>query len=491
MNKLFILSLLLTAFLHGHAQYYTPTSPVKITKGNFNKQAIKNSIINAGGGAGFSSKEIEGIEFQVKLTEKKVQNATDEKLNRITELYQLKSDLKAKAGIAEMKKQLEEKKKARGEIKKELKKSLGRVTYYGYYAMAVPISDDQIFSITNDKLKDIGRPILAAKAIEKLNGTFISSLTSVENAVALSDYIRAEVSGSMSIVSDDYSKRFKDKKNENYLLWVGKVAVSPLQSEDGLQNVGYGRSKVEIIDLISDYAYNSKLKSIGVDQSIISQIESLRNLEKNSVEKKNTENADNQASIMRNYKNRLQKIDNEIRELQNTITNHSSVLRNYIENNTNLSFNSSDIKGSVSKALHYFDNEIDRLVKERFAIKAKELKLYKGSVDIVNDPAGEIAGKVEGMYKLMMGSYSKDDNFKSVTEVQNGVTTGFAQQKSVVLTREIESLWVYPVNKGNRADILVVAKFTNLNVSGNGSSSYTGGYSTPHHLLLYRNHREP
>jgi len=168
---------------------------------------VKQAIISAGGGAQFVADDVSNVEFQVKLTEKTVQQETDKKLNQITELYRLKSDLQAKAGV------------------EELKKSLGRISYQGYYAVVVPIPADKIWSITNDGLKTAGRPQLASQAISSLNGTFISSLTSVANAVLLTDYIKAVNSGSMAIAGDDIQERITSTTGSNFL-WVVKKCTN-------------------------------------------------------------------------------------------------------------------------------------------------------------------------------------------------------------------------------------------------------------------------
>jgi len=448
--------------------YYTPASPVVVQQGSFSKEAIKNKILNTSTPS-YTQADINALVEQVKLTEKTVNYEVDKKLKEINDLVILKSELRAKAGVEEMKQQLEEKKKAKEKIKTELQEALKNIDFSGYYAMIVPIPTEMRFSATNSDLKTAGRTALAAQAIETLRGTFISSLTTVKDAVLLSDYIKAVVSGSMSMISDDIQERFT-YTNQQYFLWVGKVSVIPLQKDINTTTTGIPSQGSKVVNLL-DENYTQSLTQKGVTQSIIDRITNYRNIEKSTVGDRNSASTDKETQILSDYNKRFFKLDAEIKELENTLANFSSVLKQYVENNTDLKFNESDIKGTVNKALAYFDNKIAKINKERLAIKGKELKSQSiNNLPLTDDPAGEIADRALGLYNLIVSSYSKDDNFKSITEVNDGVTTSYTEQKSITLTREVESLWIYPIIQDNSMHVTVVAKFK---ITGEQQSSTT------------------
>ena len=84
--------------------YYTPTSPVVVQKGSYTKEAIKNKILNTSTPS-YTQADISSLIEQVKLTEKTVNYEVDKKLKEINDLVILKSELRAKAGVEEMKPQ--------------------------------------------------------------------------------------------------------------------------------------------------------------------------------------------------------------------------------------------------------------------------------------------------------------------------------------------------------------------------------------------------
>jgi formylglycine-generating enzyme required for sulfatase activity/uncharacterized protein YcgL (UPF0745 family) len=437
--------------------YYTPESPLIIKKGNFTKGAIYNKIKNHQPPPIYAEMDLISVEQNVQLTEINVNEELEKKWKLITDLLSLKSELRAKAGVEEMRLQLVEKKQAKEKIKTDLEEALKNIDFQGFYAMIVPVPPDKIFSISNAELKQIGRSALAAQAIETYKGMFISSLTEVRNAVLLSDYIKAIVSGSMSIENDRIQEQFSHQGNQ-YFLWLGKVSVKPLQKEIAETTMGQ-RSNTVIIDVFhSNYA--EKLVNNGVNSALIERVKNLRDAEIEAIKRKNTSSTEQEKRILSEYENRFQKLDSEIIELENTIANFSRILKQFIETNTNVKFNSNDIKGSVELAMNEIDRNIMAMNNERMSIKEKELKSRTISgTQMINDPAEEIADRVMSVYNLMVTSYTTENNFKSVIEVENAVTKNYLEQRTVTLKREVETLWIYPRMVGSSIHVLVVAGF--------------------------------
>ncbi|MDD3875861.1 MAG: formylglycine-generating enzyme family protein, partial [Bacteroidales bacterium] len=280
----------------------------------------------------------------------------------------------------------------------------------------------------------------------------------------VTDYIKATVRGTMGIVQDHIQERFTYNNND-YFLWVGRLSVKPLQSEISTpseQSVLINSNSITVVNLCSEN-YAQQLLAKGVSENFMESIRNIREIEKPSTEVKNQASTAEQNRILVEYQTRFKELENEINELQNTINSYISFLRESIHTHTNIVFNESSLSQSIANALRFIDGKILALNNQRKNIKQNDLKTNsKSDIPLTDFPAVEIANNVIGMYDLLKTSFASEDNFKSITEVTDGAVSAFLEQKVVTLTREIDTLWIYPRIEGRNMFILVVAKFRNI-----------------------------
>jgi len=104
------------------------------------------------------------------------------------------------------------------------------------------------------------------------------------------------------------------------------------------------------------------------------------------------------------------------------------------------------------------------------------LKIYRASVNFSSNYIEDVAEKITEIYNIAV-SESKDNNFKTISEVQSDASSSFIAKKSVSLNRDIQTLWVYPVNKGNMIDLTIVFqyKISEQQDTSNGTSEIEEG----------------
>lgn len=456
MQRIAIILLIIIAHSGLWAQddgYYTPTSPIVLSKDEINEANIYAKIKE--NPRVYADADIESLNMQIKLTEKKVQGEADKYYDEISKLFKLKSSINEIKNVETLKKQISEKQKAIVEIKETLVKELEKISYHGYYAMIVPLPEDNPF-MPNDKLRDMGRGKLASKAVKDLNGIFISSLTTVKDQSMLSDLILAKVSGSMNMGGYDYEGQvYADGRD--YYVWLGAVEVLPLGSDPGKNSQGNGSSGIIAVDMLNDPSAKNILSSKGLPGDKLADIELLKAEEEKEIERKNEKSAKTEAEIISYHNEKITKLENEIKEHESKIKNQSALLKEYIEGNTDVEFDKSNIASCVSRAQEYLDRKIPEMIAERDAIIERELKLDNFEFDFKNDLMKESAANVMGIYNLM-----KDDkitDYKEVTEVEDGTVSNYDEQSSQKVTREIEKIWIYIRKKGNHVWLDVVAKY--------------------------------
>ncbi|MDD3875862.1 MAG: hypothetical protein PHT69_04535, partial [Bacteroidales bacterium] len=160
-------------------QYYTPTSPLIVTRDHVNIDYIRE-LLEQPNLPTYTQSDFDEVSNNVQLNDLRVDAELEKKWKEITDLLTIKSEINRRAGIEEMQQQLVEKKNAKEKIKTDLEEALKNIDFYGFYAMLVPVPAEERFRIRNSDIKTQGRPFLAAQSIEALNGLFISSLTVVE-----------------------------------------------------------------------------------------------------------------------------------------------------------------------------------------------------------------------------------------------------------------------------------------------------------------------
>ncbi|MFO7891847.1 MAG: hypothetical protein R6V04_16090 [bacterium] len=301
------------------AQYYIPKSPLQLPPGSLSEKAIADKIMNTR--KLYTSIEIDELRVQIKRSN----NAVDKRItvlkNEMTNLFMDKQELLKLKDIKKIKEHIKEKKQNREDIKKEIEQDLANISYKGLYAVVLQEVDP---FASKESLAEQAERLLAPRAIEDLNGMFISSLSIVKDFTLLKDHIQATISGEMDIVKQYISRTFD---NRSKFLCLVKVNVSPLKKPLKAEKPA-ADSEVNyvLVDLITTFDYQIPLQNQEVPASEISNIEFEVSSSSEVIVGENRTATRRQSEILKRGKANLQDVDDEITQLESSLTNRSQLL---------------------------------------------------------------------------------------------------------------------------------------------------------------------
>jgi len=376
--------------------------------------------------------------------------------NQMTGMFMDKQELLKLVDIKKMEEQITVKEKSRNDIQGQIQQDLANIVYYGLYG--VVLNDIDPFA-PKEQLLEQAEKLLAPIAIEDLNGVFVSSLTVVQDNKLLLDQIKATISGQMGIEKQYISRTIA---NRTKFLYLVKVNVAPLKKAIAA-TMPYTASATRHLTLnfLSDYDYQTRLRQEGIPDAEIKEIESEVSAAREVINSSNAMSTRRQQQIMGQGNANLNKVDEEIAELKNSLANRSRLLKQTIEGKTNVIYNAQDITGGINKALSYFDRKIKDLQDQMIAVKEKEL-IIKDMVNVTAEgkPEEDIAKTAVDVSGQIRQSYSKVEQFIHETEVVNYMLASDKTGSAKDIFREVEKIWLYPV-AGERDNFLlnVVARF--------------------------------
>lgn len=436
------------------SQYYEPQNPLAFDKTAIEKSAISRKI--AATRTLFTTIDIDELKIQIKKNNNAVDNQIALIKNQMTGMFMDKQELLKLVDIKKMEEQIALKEKSRNDIKGQIQQDLANIVYYGLYG--VVLNDIDPFA-SKEQLAEQAEKLLAPIAIEDLNGVFVSSLTVVQDNKLLLDQIKATISGQMGIEKQYLSRTIA---NRTKFLCLVKVNVAPLKKALAATTpYTISATRHLTLNFLSDYDYQTRLKQAGIPDAEIKEIESEVSAAREVINSSNAMSTRRQQQIMGQGNANLNKVDEEIAELKNSLANRSRLLKQTIEGKTNVIYNAQDITGCINKALSYFDRKIKELQDQMIAVKEKEL-IIKDMVNVTAEgkPEEDIAKTAVDVSGQIRQSYSKVEQFIHETEVANFMLTSDKTASAKDIFREVDKIWLYPV-AGERDNFLltVVARF--------------------------------
>jgi formylglycine-generating enzyme required for sulfatase activity len=466
MNKIiFVLISLLLIVTSLFSQNYQPHSPLVFEKNSIKKNTMSRKI--SAERKLFNPLDIDELKIQIKKNNNAIDNRISGLKNKMTNIFMDKQELLKLVDIKKMQEQITVKQKSRKDIKEQIQQDLRSIVYKGLYLVVLK-NIDPWFS--KEKLAQQAEKLLAPTAIEGLNGVFISSLTIVKDNSLLKDQIKANISGEMSVEKQYISKIIDNRSKFVYLI---KVNVAPLKkSLTPGKSATQKSSKNIVLNLLDDYGYEAKLQTAGIPSNEIKNIDFEAASSRDVISGSNNTSNRRQQQIIRMGNANLTRIDEDIKQLQRSLTNRSAYLQQTIEEKTNVSYNADRIKNSIDSALKYFDDRLDELKNKLIAAKEGELiSRYNVNVTVEGKPEQDIAQTGIAIYKQLKSSYSKVEQFIRESEVVNNMLVSDKTGSGQDIFREVEKIWLYPV-AGDMDNFLltVVAKFKITDIKHRGTA---------------------
>ncbi|NQT27681.1 hypothetical protein HQ585_20160 [candidate division KSB1 bacterium] len=449
---LIIISLLLIK--QAIAQYYTPQSLILIPKSGLDKSSIVQTLNSER--VLFTPVDIDELRLAIRKSNNSVENEISLIKSKMSNLFMDKQELLQLKDIKKINEVIAEKRRNKKEIESQVQSDLSSINYKGLF---IVVQKDIDPWASKQQLADVSEKALTPKAVEDLNGIFISSLTTIESSQLISDKIIATISGEMSVESQ-YISRTID--NRTKFLYLVKINVTPLKKTIKTSSAETAASETHLIlNAMTERNYESKLQGLGVSQDEIIKVSFEVQSSRESIRLANATAERRQADILRNGNANITKVDDEIKTLENSLINRSGTLKNIIEEKTNVVYDAGNPDKSIDKALSYLDSELDALKNQLIATKERELiPRYSVSVTTEGTPAEDIAKTAVDIAGQIEQSYSKIEQFMEETTIDNFMLTDYSRGQQKDVYRKLESVWLYPV-AGDRDNFLltVVVKF--------------------------------
>lgn len=420
------------------AQYHTPQSPIMIPKSNLDKSSLIE-ILNSTR-ALFTPIEIDELRLAIRKSNNAVDNEISLIKSHMSNRFMDKQELLQLKDIKQINEVIREKERNRKAIEEQIKNDLSNINFKGLFIVVLKEIDPWA---SKQQLADQAEITLAPRAIEDLNGVFVSSMTQVENSVLISDKIKSIISGEMSI-EKQYISRTID--NRTKFLYVVKVNVAPLKKAVKTETTSLGeKENVLILNAMTEEAA-SQLAAFGVSQDEVTKVNFEVESTRQSIDLANATASRREMDILRNGNTNIGKIDKEIETLKNSLTNRSGTLKRIIEEKTDVTFDPNRPDESINAALAFLDKELDNLKSQLISIKEKELiARYAVSVTAEGTPAEDIAKTAVNIAGQIEQSYSRIEQFMEETTSENFMLKDVQRGQQKDVYRKLDTVWLYPV----------------------------------------------
>ncbi|MBN1984448.1 MAG: fibrobacter succinogenes major paralogous domain-containing protein [Chitinivibrionales bacterium] len=452
--KQFVIIFSLFVTIQGIAQYYTPQSPILIPKSGLDKSSIVQTLNSER--VLFKPIDIDELRLAIRKSNNSVENEISLIKSKMSNLFMDKQELMQLKDIKKINEVIAEKKKNKNEIEEQVQTDLTSINYKGLFIVVQKKIDPWA---SKQQLADLSEKALTPKAVEDLNGVFVSSMTTIESSQLISDRIIATISGEMSVEKQFISRTID---NRTKFLYLVKVNVTPLKKTIKTSSAVTAASETHlIVNAMTEKEYETKLQSFGVSQDEISKVVFEVQSTQESIQLANATAGRRQADILKNGNANINKIDDEIKTLENSLTNRSGILKKIIEEKTNVVYDPGNSDKSIENALSFLDSELDALKNQLISTKERELILrYNVSVTAEGIPAEDVAKTAIDIAGQIEQSHSKIEQFMEETTVDNFMLTDLSRGQQKDVYRKLESVWLYPVT-GDRDNFLltVVVKF--------------------------------
>lgn len=481
-----ILMLNLLCFLVLFAQENFVSNMDKQNSLNFQGDNIRENVISTkfyDNQKIFSISDVTALKENIRKNQVEIDRNIDIIKTNISTLSMKRESLLKFKDVEKMKQLLTAKEKSVEDMKEALKEDLSRISNNGLYLTAFKFTSFE----SKQKFVDIATNIVLPKAIEDINGIFISSITQVENSTLIRDYIKGQISGEMTVEKDyiahpDFS--------EKLFVFLVNVKVSPLKKSVKTSAISGSVSvNNEIItDLLNNEIPYDELKKIGAREEIINEIKTTVNAYKSNIATQNNNANEIRRIRLAEFDKNLAIVINEIAKLKKDISDREADLVKNIKNNFKIAVSQNNLDASFQDALKIIDKDMADLINKSLEYKENELILQESAVSPEGNIGDDIAKTVMNVYKQMKSKYEKVEQFIEITEVENYQLTNYEKGNNKSLFREIDKIWVYPIPDGSSFRLAVVSKFKIYKEDKNvGSISISVSPSNSEIILTHEN----
>jgi uncharacterized protein (TIGR02145 family) len=456
MRKLLLLILTLCFVLAINAQVFRVNTGAHLLKNELQETNLETKIREFG--SVIADTTWIGIKQQIRRNNEFIENRTSIcRRNRI-ELAGKMSRLLANQDIEGLRKQLEDKRASLALIPENLKRSLETNAYRGnFVCIKTPLQE---FTHTISQQISSAQVIMAKTAIAELNGAFIKSLTSVTNGLLEERTVRQWISGNLAMVGQPFYSSFSS--DQRFFILASTVEVSPLKEEINSGNLNFGTPSVEFCFNLemNETELKSKLLETGILSSDADKIISELTLSgmTNRVREFNAEKERLIQNLNRSAKQEMEKLQVEIAELEDKITNHDRYLADLAqETGLNSAAVSTDmvvrLKNHILERMKLFEDSIETYAAQRF-------ELFESSVTVTDQAPKEMARSAMGGLDQLKARKAVA-GYSQYIEVKDGLTTDFKEGSEVSFEREVDELWFLPRRgSGNTYNYSLVALYS-------------------------------
>lgn len=375
-------------------------------------------------------------------------------------------DIERLKDIAKIEEQIAALEKSRAQAQVTLSSNLESIRHSGLFIVLLQGID--LYADKNDLVKQ-AQYALTPQAVQSLNGTQISRLSTVSELKEVKDIITAFTSGEMTVADVLNDKPLYKTK---LFLYAAKVNVRPLKtpqlSGNGLSNGAIAR----IIEVQTNPNWPDELRMFGVAEDIINDLNAKVSAKLGTINTENTQADLNQQRIVERSAQEITKIDQDLNTWRTRI-NTAKEKAKAILNSLGLYYNDKDIIANVSRALAEQLKVITRLHEEWKAIKNREYVWRSTSIEINGNPLSAMAVEAMRLVKLLNGTYGLVNKSTELTRVENLVTTDYQANFKAAMYRTVERIWLFPVGHDDGTfELTLVARFK-LNEGANTNNIYT------------------
>ncbi|MBN1968879.1 MAG: hypothetical protein JXR48_02005 [Candidatus Delongbacteria bacterium] len=430
--KLLIAIILLIQVVYG----YEPESVYHYQYDTFKKENLAKYLSKYG--KIYSSEEIKKIEEAVKNYTREIEKEKSSIKNSISSMKTHEDSLVSIANYDELE---EKKRKDEDEIgqSKSIDKRDLVVSYKGLYLIQKRYESVVDIDISSWKVR-AKQKLITSDEIEKYNGIFIESITSVENGYLEKDYIKTIVSGKLEVDSEIISGRVNDVSQTFY--YIIEVSIKPLEKGDDISSGLNNYSDFEIFDLMNDN-YEKYLGSDNIPKderdNLISKIE----IKKTEISKHNKESDERAKEYHKKKVEKISSLEEKINLSEKSIKDAKKGLKELF-NDINFKGELTSYKETIRKVKDHIARSIDSLNNQLIELDSKIIYPQVEIPFIVNNYKNDLCEAVVKALEEFKKTYENTDNSSTESVTSNSVWRGENKQIGNTKIRALKEFWIYP-----------------------------------------------
>ena len=418
----------------------------------------------------FTQKDIFKIKAEIASCRANTLKNNREKQDTLFQLNNDKSKLIGSQNIKGLISRIQTLKIELNDLQKPLQAEINKISFMGLYAALIEseINTSQEALITNAKQR------IAESAIEKVK-TEISSHTIVQNNQIIMDKINSKSSGEMQIY-DKLDDRRTFLLGKTQMFYVAVVNVYPLKTQIKTDYRGSIISDGYVVNLISEdvpdwFIYKmTELMGGDITREKVNLLSDIIKNWKKIVVATNKESIQTQKDKLSDMKTIMQAKNNEITNAESTLYQARRTLKSIYKSLSIKCYQRPE--NCLDDALSQTDRKIQAIVNE-YILECQKEKVQDGKMVIVsNKPSTDMKPVVKNLYRTMKEEYCKTEQVLKASILDKGTLIKDYKQTDFYITKEPETVQVYPYTKNGNFHVLLVMGFK-INQGGNNPYSKT------------------